>query len=205
MARNTDIKLPILCDGQSQTTLGGLSLRTQCGAQRMFHHPPLLMRVSLQGSQVWIVHIVRGKWCYRSHSSVAVIQLTLVAPQWTGQHQQSSMKFRDYISKKYRQKYRGNFSRTYRYRYRWYFWQKVSVSISAMLFESIVNNPGWNWWWWYSVDGLMCRWCRAGTHHWRKRLFQDNLCRWIVNMCSKVHTWKPFSHQYLFVGLVFVK
>ena len=62
MARNTDIKLPILCDGQSQTTLCGLILRTQCGAQPMFHQP--LMRVALHGSQVWIVPIVRGKWCY---------------------------------------------------------------------------------------------------------------------------------------------
>jgi len=52
MARNVDIKLPILCDGQGQTTLGGLILRTQCGAQRMFYQPPLLMRVALQGSQV---------------------------------------------------------------------------------------------------------------------------------------------------------
>ena len=68
MARNTDIKLPILCDGQGQTTLGRLILRTQCGAQPMFHQPSLLMRVALQGSQVWIVPMVRGKWCYRSHS-----------------------------------------------------------------------------------------------------------------------------------------
>ena len=29
----------------------------------------------------------------------------------------------------------------YRYWYCQYFWQKVSVSISAILFESIVNNP----------------------------------------------------------------
>jgi len=64
MARNTDIKLPILCDGQSQTMLGRLILRTQCGTQRMFHQPPLLMRVALHGSQVWIVPIVHGKWCY---------------------------------------------------------------------------------------------------------------------------------------------
>jgi len=28
MARNVDMKLPILCDGQGQTTLGGLILRT---------------------------------------------------------------------------------------------------------------------------------------------------------------------------------
>ena len=151
MVRHADIKLPILCDGQGQTTLGGL--RTQCGAQRMFHQPPLLMRVVLQDSQVWIVPIVRGKWRYRSHSLVVVTQLTLVAPQWTGQHQQSSMKFRDYISKKYRQKYSGNFSRMYRYRR--YFWQKVSVSISAMLFESIINNPDHNIPWWTEVT---CIW-----------------------------------------------
>ena len=91
MVINADIKLLILCDGQGQTTLGGLNLWTQGGTQRMFHQPPLLMRVALQGSQVWIAPIVLGKWCYRSHSLVAVTQLTSVAPQWTGQHQQSSV------------------------------------------------------------------------------------------------------------------
>ena len=77
LARNIGTKLPILCDGQGQTTLGGLILRTKCGMQGTFHQPPLLMRVALKGSH--LVPVAHGKWCYRSHSSVAVTQVTPLA------------------------------------------------------------------------------------------------------------------------------